>query len=493
MSLQSRFIFPFSFCADVPSTSSFTPTDHSIRTYLDTPTKRCISVPVLDAHPFHRHDYSIFTRPQSSSTLLASAARPLVSSLCISNQCLVPSFIVWRRGRGRLCAGLVGVELVGGDASGTRNSRGGFHEMQSVEKAALRTVGLPPSPLSGSSRMADDQKGKGKAPAQEGNTARSNETRASSGPGDGVSSAALSLASALRSSMASSQLGSLMQSASGGKAEFAQGGSGNADLREWLVSDLRAGANTSSAGSTTSAPAKPSFRSTSQGARADGAETEHMFKEFERGLTLDQSVLRAGLTGEDAALQQAWAQNTNAGASQAGGWRGTGMDPSTAGSIRSYTELDAPMHASVRQAYAESSSSAGQAQSASRLGSFPASAAPLAQSDDIFALLDARSKLPPNRIATVLSLRKTRRVRFLPKCWRASMRRTARRRRPTAGSAGSKRRCIYLWPRRKRRSKGVKSSQFHVPTTRPRKRASMRQRQKLHLQASSTVDPNRPM
>lgn len=249
--------------------------------------------------------------------------------------------------------------------------------------------------------MADEQsgKGKGKAPAREGDASRSNETRTSSGSGDGVSNAALSLASALRSSMASSQLGSLMQSASGGKTEFAQGGSGNADLREWLVSDLRAGANASSVGSTTSVPAKPSFRSTSQGASADGAETEHMFREFERGLTLDQSALRAGPTGEDAALQQAWALNTNAGALQAGGWRGTGMDPRTTGSIHSYTELDAPLHASVRKAYAESSTSAGQAQRPSRLGSFPATAAPLAQSDDIFALLDAeeQASTQPNR------------------------------------------------------------------------------------------------
>jgi hypothetical protein len=199
--------------------------------------------------------------------------------------------------------------------------------------------------------------------------------------------------------MASTQLGSLMQSASGGKTEFAQGGSGNADLREWLVSDLRAGANASSAGSTTNVPAKPSFRSTSQGASADGAETEHMFREFERGLALDQSALRAGPTGEDAALQQAWALNTNAGALQAGGWRGTGMDPSTTGSIHSYTELDSPLHASVRKAYAESSTSAGQAQRPSRLGSFPATAAPLAQSDDIFALLDAEEQASsqPNR------------------------------------------------------------------------------------------------
>ncbi len=53
--------------------------------------------------------------------------------------------------------------------------------------------------------------------------------------------------------------------------------------------------------------------------KRDGAETEHMFREFERGLALDQSALRAGPTGEDAALQQAWALNTNAGALQAGG------------------------------------------------------------------------------------------------------------------------------------------------------------------------------
>lgn len=182
-----------------------------------------------------------------------------------------------------------------------------------------------------------------------------------------------------------------MQSASGGKAEFQGQGTGTSgDLRDWLVQDLR---STSSAAGGSSIGAGGSGRQTFRTAAGQSQqEQQGMFQDFERGLDLSDARRTQmdfkpsdGLGQSTANLGQAWNEAT-----QQERWQATGLDPTTAHPVRSYTDLDEPMHASVR---ANSFQTPFAAQNRTYA---PPAAAPLAQTDDVFALLDSEHHSDPS-------------------------------------------------------------------------------------------------
>ncbi|KAJ1028230.1 hypothetical protein NDA13_003674 [Ustilago tritici] len=240
--------------------------------------------------------------------------------------------------------------------------------------------------------MKDENKGKGKATAESPQTSDRDTRQAASS--NVASNAAQTLASALRTTMASSQLGSLMQPASGGKAEFqGQDSIGETEeLRDWLVQDLQSGGTSSSSSNVLAGAGAQTFRTT----RAPEREQQEIFQNFERGMSLSDAKQGEpgfkpsdGLTRDDVGLSQAWDEAT-----QQYRWQATGLDPASARPIRSYTELDAPLHDSVRV----SSTQAPPSQSWTYAS--PATAL-LAQTDDVFALLDAEDQLAPTSIASV--------------------------------------------------------------------------------------------
>ncbi|KAF6767417.1 hypothetical protein PSEUBRA_004743 [Kalmanozyma brasiliensis GHG001] len=201
-----------------------------------------------------------------------------------------------------------------------------------------------------------DEKGKGKSKAG------STDDASTSGSG---SSAAQTLASTLRSSLAASQLSSVMAGASGGKAEF-QPSTGGGELRDWLVQDLRS--SSTSAGVGSSARSGGGFRTQTSEGRGEG-----MFEEFERGLSLNAPAMQERrMEGVDEGWQR--------------GYQGlTATQP-----LSSYTDLDGPLHASVRNDHAAST------QTLSSLRAQPPPlTTPLAASEDIFALLDDESRSQP--------------------------------------------------------------------------------------------------
>ncbi|CBQ70914.1 conserved hypothetical protein [Sporisorium reilianum SRZ2] len=233
--------------------------------------------------------------------------------------------------------------------------------------------------------MADESngKGKGKASAAASSSAADGSQGAQSTPsstgggvGGGAAKAAQTLSSALRSSMASSQLASVMQNSSGKEGFQVPSTGGGAELRDWLVQDLRSAAPAAASGSASSAGASRvgGFRSN---AGDRGAEGEKMFDDFQRGLALGdaprQEARRGGMEESWTAAHQQPQQEGRV------GWQGTGVHPATARAVHSYTELDEPLHASVRNDHAYSHAQRP-----------PPAASPLAaQSNDIFALLDA--------------------------------------------------------------------------------------------------------
>lgn len=255
--------------------------------------------------------------------------------------------------------------------------------------------------------MADESKGKGKATTSSStprNADGATQPRSTSSDAGGASSAAQSLTSALRSTMASNQLSSLMQSVSGGKAEFApSGSSANGELRDWLVQDLRS-SSTGSTSPTVQGKAGRGFRSAPLQAGGEGQ--EGMYSDFERGLTLNDAAAGASHFRPDVgesiqasrALNQVWHDRVDIGEGTAKRWQSTGLDPSTAQPIGSYTELDEPLHASVRAASTS-------LPHADRTYAAPP-AAPLAATDDIFALLDdeaqASTSQPSNSLSDVV-------------------------------------------------------------------------------------------
>ena len=133
-------------------------------------------------------------------------------------------------------------------------------------------------------------------------------------------------------------------------------------------------------------------------------EQEHkeMYDQFERGLRLDDETHgraqfapppgaapqnQAGVLRDDAgALHAAWDNSLQQTSQErARRWQGTGLNPADARPLDSYAELDAPFHASVRSDHAVNPASTSRAPA-------PPVAAPLAQTDDIFALLDAEER-----------------------------------------------------------------------------------------------------
>ncbi|TKY87681.1 hypothetical protein EX895_003262 [Sporisorium graminicola] len=250
--------------------------------------------------------------------------------------------------------------------------------------------------------MADDSKGKGKAtvPSSSSTTAATSasaegpQPTPSTGNNGGAGKAAQTLASALRTSMASSQLGSLMQSVSGGKEGFqapSTSAGGGGELRDWLVQDMRSAAP---AASTASAGGSGLSGFRSAGIATDRQrEGEKMFDNFQRGLTLHDGVRAAQGASEGmggGAIEHSWDAAQQQG--EQVGWQTTGLDPSTARALHSYTELDMPLYASVRNDHARSNpvrhTIPVQQEQA------PPAVSALAQTDDIFALLDAEQQSP---------------------------------------------------------------------------------------------------
>ena len=238
--------------------------------------------------------------------------------------------------------------------------------------------------------MTDEDKGKGKGKAHPSQPPRAAEDDGTSASQVGTGrSAALTLSSALRTTMASAQLGSLVQTAAGGKADFQSLGGGK-DLREWLVEDLRASSTASSSATSGGQVGRiegKAFRSSKSQAEQDLEQTD-LFKDFERGLVLDNRSnvhLTPIVAGNGADLERAWQEGQNL--QQSSGWLKTGLDPNSARPIGSFVELDAPLHSSVRRDHAQSTTAA----VSTGHSNAPATAlrAPLAETEDIFALLDA--------------------------------------------------------------------------------------------------------
>ncbi|SPO32104.1 uncharacterized protein UTRI_02661 [Ustilago trichophora] len=266
--------------------------------------------------------------------------------------------------------------------------------------------------------MADESKEKGKAPARRDDD-NSGTNRSTSG--SGASTAAQTLASALRTTMASSQLGSLMASASGGKAEFAgtaaAGGGSGGDLRDWLVQDLRSSsAGSGAAGAARNVGGTKTFRSAEQSGAEAQQRDQKLFNDFQRGLSLEptrgadfapspQTVLAQG--DSNASLNSAWEGSVQG--SRASRWEATGLDPTTVQPIHSYSQLDDPLHASVRSDHPHHLQQ--QPQPTVARSYAPANTVPLAQTQDIFALLDeegqssAPSSVAPMSVASTSTAR----------------------------------------------------------------------------------------
>ena len=235
--------------------------------------------------------------------------------------------------------------------------------------------------------MADESKGKGKAPAR--SSGRDEEQDARSDQATRSNSTAQSLAAALRTTMASSQLSSVMQTiGASGKHDPQRFGSSSAErsgeLRDWLVQDLRS--SPTAADSTVESSRTGTFRSSASGVEEASAEAEKMFEHFQRGLMLNEGSSETAAKEELAQdtigqgvdkLEHSWDAAQQAPIR----WQATGLDPTTARRVDTYTDLDAPLHASVRK---DQSVAPAQASNASFVV-----AAPLVQSDDIIALLDA--------------------------------------------------------------------------------------------------------
>ena len=151
------------------------------------------------------------------------------------------------------------------------------------------TVLAKPSFARACRRMADESKGKGKAPAR--SSGRDEEQDARSDQATRSNSTAQSLAAALRTTMASSQLSSVMQTiGASGKHDPQRFGSSSAErsgeLRDWLVQDLRS--SPTAADSTVESSRTGTFRSSASGVGEASAEAEKMFEHFQRGLMLNE-------------------------------------------------------------------------------------------------------------------------------------------------------------------------------------------------------------
>ncbi|SNX83679.1 uncharacterized protein MEPE_02386 [Melanopsichium pennsylvanicum] len=247
--------------------------------------------------------------------------------------------------------------------------------------------------------MVDNSKGKGKAPSSsQPSSNRDEQERASSNRG-GVSSTSQSLASSLRSSMAASQLGSLMQGISGGKAEFQpSGGSSGTELRDWLVQDLRgASGGSPQALNATSRSHTQAFR-TSAGL---DIEQDKLFDDFSQGLVLDKTSgqseqadfrIQQDLLSNSQAVDQAWKDSVKDNSASESRWISTGVNPTSARPIQSYTDFDSPLHEAVRQQHSPQYTSYANMGTTTAIAYQSASAAPLALTDDIFALLDSEQQ-----------------------------------------------------------------------------------------------------
>lgn len=98
-----------------------------------------------------------------------------------------------------------------------------------------------------------------------------------------------------------------------------------------------------------------------------------MFDEFQRGLSFNGTP-----QGGDEGVRGSR-------------WQETGLDPSRARLVGSYTELDGPLHEAVRRDHSSTSLPNAQTQR----NPPPAATAPLAQTDDVFALLDEEERTTP--------------------------------------------------------------------------------------------------
>ncbi|SPO25225.1 uncharacterized protein UTRI_02661_B [Ustilago trichophora] len=265
--------------------------------------------------------------------------------------------------------------------------------------------------------MVDESKGKGKAAAQrDDDNAGTNQPTSSSSSGNAASTAAQTLASALRTTMASSQLGSLMASASGGKADFvgtaAGGGGPGGELRDWLVQDLRSSpASSDATWAAGNVGGKRMFRSAEQSGVEAQQRDQKLFDDFQQGLSLNstsgaefaptsQTALVQG--DNNASFNSAWESSVQG--SRASRWEATGLDPAIAQPIHSYSQLDSPLHASVRSDYHH--------QPAIARPSAPANAAPLAQTQDIFALLDEEGQTSAPTTVAPMSVASTSTTRL---------------------------------------------------------------------------------
>lgn len=113
-----------------------------------------------------------------------------------------------------------------------------------------------------------------------------------------------------------------------------------------------------------------------------------MFDDFQRALTLDNGQAEGRVGGGE--MEQSWTAAQHRGVE----WQTTGLDPTTAKPLHSYTELDEPLHTSVQNDH-RLNHNVPSVIHAQRVPP-PAVAAPLAQSDDIFALLDAEQQQAPH-------------------------------------------------------------------------------------------------
>ncbi|GAC98890.1 hypothetical protein PHSY_006485 [Pseudozyma hubeiensis SY62] len=108
---------------------------------------------------------------------------------------------------------------------------------------------------------------------------------------------------------------------------------------------------------------------------------EKLFDDFQRGLRLDDNTSGSDVVGNAGTLEQSW----NA-SQESAGWQSWSLAQMR--SFDTYTQLDAPLHESVRNDHSHITNDT----TAPRQLPHPPANASLAQSDDIFSLLDAESQ-----------------------------------------------------------------------------------------------------